>query len=104
MKILNIIFLTIILQSLALKTVFAEIIKVPEQFPEIQDAIDYASDGDTVLVYPGIYQEQIWFGGKEILVDSLFILTNNPAYRDSTVIQASGKGYIINFNSSETHL
>ncbi|MCK4677015.1 MAG: carboxypeptidase regulatory-like domain-containing protein [Bacteroidales bacterium] len=104
MKTLNIIFLAIILQSLTLKTAFAEIIKVPEQFSEIQDAIDYASNGDTVLVYPGIYQEQIVFGGKKILVGSLFVLTNNPAYKDSTVITYSGGGYAVYFGSSDTYL
>ncbi|MCK4677016.1 MAG: carboxypeptidase regulatory-like domain-containing protein [Bacteroidales bacterium] len=103
MKILNIIFLAIILQSLTLKTAFTEIIKVPEQFSEIQDAIDYASDGDTVLVYPGIYQEWIVFSGKEILVGSLFILTNDPAYMDSTVITYYGSGYVVYFTGSETY-
>ena len=105
MKTLNIIFLAIILQVTTLETTFAEIIKVPEQFSEIQDAIEYSSNGDTVLVYPGTYNEKIWFKGKEILVGSLFITTNNPAYKDSTVIQYSGNNcYVVSFTWGETNL
>ena len=104
MKTLIIIFFTIILQSLPIKTTFAEIIKVPEQFSKIQDAIEYSSNGDTVLVYPGTYHEKIWFKGKEIIVGSLFILTNNPAYKDSTVIQSTGGDYVVYFTWGETNL
>ena len=76
MKTLNIIFLAIILQVITLETTFAEIIKVPEQFSKIQDAIEYSSNGDTVLVYPGTYNEKIWFKGKEILVEILLAITH----------------------------
>jgi len=89
---------------IVLNPVFAQIIHVPYDQPTIQEGINASYSGDTVLVHPGVYQETIWFGGKEILVGSLFILTNNPVYKDSTVIQDSGNGYIVNFNSSETHL
>jgi hypothetical protein len=43
----------------------------PDQaFETIQHAIDTAQDGDMILVYPGVYQEEINFQGKAIMVRS----------------------------------
>jgi len=38
------------------------------------------------LVHPGTYVENIDFIGKEIVVGSLFLITGDTAYVDSTVI------------------
>jgi predicted outer membrane repeat protein len=46
------------------------ILHVPADFTTIQEAIDAASQGDTVLVAPGTYVENIDFLGKEITVRS----------------------------------
>ena len=41
---------------------------VPSQYPTIQSAIGASSNGDTVLVAPGTYKENIAFTGKSITV------------------------------------
>ena len=74
------------------------IINVPLDFSSIQDAIDEARNGDTILVSNGIYKglgnRNINFNGKEITVKSL----NGP---NSCIIDCEGKGRGFVFESSE---
>ena len=45
-------------------------IRVPSEQPTIQAAIDAALNGDTILVAPGVYYENILFGAKSVRVTS----------------------------------
>jgi Big-like domain-containing protein/copper-binding protein NosD len=73
----------------------AATIRVPADFPTIQAAIDAAGGGDTVLVAPGTYVEQIDFRGKLITVAS----EDGPEF---TTIDASGAGPVVTFRSGES--
>ncbi|HOC94586.1 MAG TPA: DUF1565 domain-containing protein [Candidatus Cloacimonadota bacterium] len=61
-------------------------------FTHIQAAIDASASGDTILVYPGRYYENINYSGKSICIASLELSTGNPAYRDSTIIDGNNNG------------
>lgn len=84
-----------ILATLALSAVgFGATLKVPADYPTIQDAIDVAVGGDTVLVAPGTYSENINFKGKAILVTS----SNGP---EATVIDGQYSGSAVRFMMGE---
>ncbi|NQU06743.1 MAG: T9SS type A sorting domain-containing protein [Calditrichaeota bacterium] len=81
---------------------FADILNVPDDFETIQAAIDESVDGDTVLVSPGTYVENINFNGKAIVVGSLILTTGDEAYIDSTVIDGDSSGSVVIFENGES--
>ncbi|MBL7066628.1 MAG: choice-of-anchor D domain-containing protein [Candidatus Marinimicrobia bacterium] len=77
------------------------VLSVPDEFNTIQEAINETVDGDTVLVYPGTYIENINFNGKNIVVGSLFLTTQNTSYISQTIIDGNQNGSVVRFNSGE---
>ncbi len=73
----------------------AEIINVPDDIETIQGAIDASDDGDTVLVAPGEYVENIDFAGKAIL------LIGNPDDPSEVVIDGNEDGTVVTFSNGE---
>ena len=68
------------------------VLNVPSQFDSIQEAIDNASEGDTVLVDPGSYYERLYFGNASITVESV----EGP---NTTVIDAEWLGPVVTFDN-----
>ncbi|MCB2222357.1 MAG: right-handed parallel beta-helix repeat-containing protein [Bacteroidetes bacterium] len=68
----------------------AVIINIPADQPTIQAGINLAMDGDTILVHPGTYFENINYNGKNLTVASLFLKTQDTAYIYQTVINGGG--------------
>ncbi|MDP8239232.1 MAG: T9SS type A sorting domain-containing protein [Candidatus Hatepunaea meridiana] len=91
----------IIALALLSQPAYAEIINVPDDFESIQGAIDESEDGDTVLVQPGEYVENINFEGKAITVASLILTTGNEAYIDSTIINGDEESSVVRFDHEE---
>ena len=67
---------------------------VPDEQSTIQDAIDVSESGNTILVSPGIYRENIDFMGKDIEVHSL----DGPM---KTIIDGGRDGSAVSFTSGE---
>lgn len=63
-----------------------------QPYSVIQEAINASVNGDTVLVYPGRYIENVDYNGKNITLASLELITGNSAYRDSTIIDGNYSG------------
>jgi signal transduction histidine kinase/DNA-binding response OmpR family regulator len=76
---------------------FSEIINIPADIDSIQGGINLASDGDTVLVQPGTYIENINFSGKDIILGSLFLTTGDTSYISQTVIDGNKRNCVANF-------
>jgi hypothetical protein len=67
----------------------AAVLRVPEDQPTIQVAIDAAHRGDTVLVGPGEYFERILLRDLSLTVASHFLLdTSDSALIENTIIDA----------------
>ncbi len=75
--------------------VHAATIDVPGNFPTIQGAISAAATGDTVVVEPGTYFENIDFKGKLITVRS-------AQGAGVTTIDGRGVAPVVNFSNAET--
>ncbi len=79
----------------------SQIINIPSDEPTIQAGIESASNGDTILVQSGTYTENINFMGKEIIIASLFLTTNDTSYISQTIIDGNQNGSVVTFNSDE---
>jgi len=66
-----------------------------QPFVNINMAISASAEGDTILVYPGRYVENVDYMGKNITIASLELTTGDPAYRDSTVIDGNRNGSVV---------
>lgn len=94
--------LVLIFLSVGVVSASATIINVPDDYGTIQQGIDASSDGDTVLVQPATYFENINFNGHNIFLGSLFLTTGDTSFIEQTVIDGDQQGSVVTFENGET--
>jgi len=72
---------------------------VPDDYNLIQVAIEASIDGDSIIVSPGLYSENIDFLGKEIVVTSLFEANDDSTIIGLTIIDAGEDGSVATFKN-----
>ena len=98
----KLLILTLLMPCLALAATLTVKQDGSGDYAAIQAAVDAASPGDTVLVYPGRYFENIGFQTNNITLMSLEGVTGEPAYIDSTVIDGNNTDTCIRVWSDNT--
>jgi hypothetical protein len=67
----------------------ATTINIPADYTSIQEGINAAQNGDTILVDEGTYYENINFRGKNIVVASRYLIDGNYSHINNTIIDGS---------------
>ena len=91
----------ILLSHFAAATTLTVNIDGTGQFSSIQAAIMAANNGDTVLVYPGRYYENVDYIGKSITVCSMEAASGDSTYIASTIIDGNNSGSCVRFLNQE---
>lgn len=80
----------------------ATIINIPDDYPFIQQGINASSDGDTVLVQPGTYIENVNFNGHNVVLASLFLTTGDTSYISQTIIDGDYDNAVVTIENDES--
>ncbi len=88
------VLLSILLLLTAANCVYSSTLQVPASYPTIQSAISDAVDGDTILVAPGTYVENI-----NISIKDIHLISSGGA-DVTTIIPAVSTDYVINMTNS----
>jgi len=97
----NILILMIVLPCLAFSATLTVKQDGSGDYTIIQAAIEAANDGDTVLVHPGRYIENIDYIGKSISVYSLEAIDGDSTYISQTIIDGNRNGSCVAFRNAE---
>jgi hypothetical protein len=82
------IWISLLVASLFAAEARSATLRVPSDYPTLQGAIDASSDGDVIVVAPGVYPENLGIIGKVIEIRS----EEGPA---ATVLDGGGSGSVV---------
>lgn len=83
-------FLLVIILAILCQQADATTIHVPADSATIQGAVNGAEHGDTILVAPGVYNENVNWYCKAILLASHYLFDHDTLTIDSTIIDGGG--------------
>lgn len=98
----TVVFVFLLILLLSPTASHGTVINVPSDHSTIQAAMDAWQNGDEIVVAPGIYQENIDFGGKDISLRSTE--PTNASVVASTIIDGASSEVVVRFSGSETSL
>jgi len=79
----------------------ATIINIPDDYSTIQEGIDASSDGDTVLVAPGVYYENLSITEQNIILSSHFIIEDDTSFISATIIDGGASNSVLRITNVE---
>jgi len=94
-------FFILVFSFAVMSSTSGNIINVPDDYGTIQEGINVSGIGDTVLVQPGTYVENINFNGHNIVLGSLFIMAGDTSHISQTIIDGNSAGSVVTFDNGE---
>ncbi len=88
LKKLSVILFTILI----LTSAKADVLIVPDEYPTVQSAVEAAQEGDTVMLQPGRYYENVTIDNKGITLTSYYEMLDDKSIRDRTIIDGMQSG------------
>ncbi len=73
-------------------------------FITIQEGINAATGGDTILVHPGTYFENVNFYEKNLILGSLFLTTQDSSYIEMTILDGMDNNHTIMIENNSNNL
>jgi hypothetical protein len=99
---LILLFLVVSVSSLLISTTYHIKQDGTGNFTIIQAGIDFCADGDTLLVYPGTYYENLVIEEKYMTIGSLYLTTGDESYISQTVLDGFHNGSVFIIQSVQT--
>ena len=97
--------LLVFLFLLRISLVYCNLVTVAQDstgdFLDIQAAIIACTNYDTILVYPGIYYENIDYMGKVLVIGSFNMITGEDEFIHSTIIDGNNAGRVVTLMDDE---
>ena len=90
--------LSLILNIIMVIPISATTINIPADYGTIQEGINAASVGDTILVQPGTYVENLFLDERTVVLASLFLTTGDTSYINQTIIDGNSSGTVVTFH------
>lgn len=95
--------ISIVVENESSSNLPSSLLMVPsDSFPTIQSAIDGSTDGDTVLVLPGTYYENLDLKGKNIVLSSYYLFEEEELNIKNTIIDGNSEWSVIVINKGES--